>query len=111
MSNIHAPRDVKSTGIGRHRLVFVDGVCRDPGLNAGERAHLLGLGYRFDDERPSAPDMAFWTDRTAAAEPEVQVDDRTTTPVQRIEPVKPKRTRARKTTPKAEPATTADADE
>ncbi|WP_145961956.1 MULTISPECIES: hypothetical protein [Rhodococcus] len=109
MSNIHAPRDVKSTGIGRHRLVFVDGVCRDPGLNAGERAHLLGLGYRFDDERPSAPDMAFWTDKTAApAEPVVEPEAE---PEPVSEPVKPKRTHTRKPTPKAEPATTADADE
>ncbi len=107
MSNIHAPRDVKSTGIGRHLLAFVDGVCPDPGLNAGERAHLLGLGYRFDDEVPSAPDMAFWTDKTPAPElaPEPE-------PVPVPEPVKPKRTRARKTTPKTDPApAAADADE
>lgn len=34
-------------GIGTHHLVFVDYRADDPGLNAGERAYLLGRGYRF----------------------------------------------------------------
>lgn len=37
-------------GIGSHQLVFVEKVCTDPGLNAGERAYLQGLGYLFEEE-------------------------------------------------------------
>ncbi|MBV6758355.1 hypothetical protein [Rhodococcus opacus] len=55
MTVIHAPAGVKSAGIGFHVLFFVDGVAEDPGLNAGERAHWQGLGYRFvDDEHEDA---------------------------------------------------------
>lgn len=53
MTSIHAPAGVKSAGIGFHVVFFVNGVAEDPGLNAGERAHWQGLGYRFvDDEHP-----------------------------------------------------------
>lgn len=73
-TTITAPRGVKRAGVGAHLLKFTEaGTCPDPGLNAGERAYMQGLGYTFTVAAAAAP-----------AEPEP------------VEAPKPRRSRARK---------------
>jgi hypothetical protein len=57
--SINAPSNTERIGIGRHLLTFEGGVAEDPGLNAGERARLMGLGFKFDAPKMTPAEVAY----------------------------------------------------
>ncbi|MCZ4557985.1 hypothetical protein O4215_20700 [Rhodococcus maanshanensis] len=105
MTSIIAPAGVVSTGISYHVLTFVDGACPDPGLNAGERAHLLGGGYKFADGGESTstatPDVESVADAVAPAAAKAKTKAKAASKPKGDEP-------APAAAPAAEPATPAD---